>query len=455
MKLKIFLIWTAIFAYSSFAGPVSYYGKLQANGNRLVGSKTGVNKAVQVRGVSLGWSNSDWESAAFFNSTTVNALVDDWKAEIIRVPLGSTKHGGYDSQQANNKNRVIAAIDAAIAKDVYVIIDWHSHKAHLETNAAKAFFEEMAQTYGQEDNVIFEIYNEPECADGSDSSDNPNCEKTTWEHIKTYANTIIPAIRQYSDNLILVGTRNWSRRVDDVIGDELDYDNVAYVLHFYAQNHYLDRSIESQTGPPPSFREVITLAMNAGLPVFISEYGTTNSDGGQPGNNFNSHHAEHADEWLAFMDEKKISSCAWHVNDKYEGSAFFGTNSATTPNANRFPQTPANFINKSMMTASGQYIYDKLNAYAQTAEWLNPSPISVTKPSLHWNVRVVKNAVVLQVNADRVKLEIFDSQGRSVQTSRVFTGGNYTVPLNNLPQGLYFAKASMGSEAQVIRIPVF
>ncbi len=440
MKLAKFLVWVAVFAYSSFAGPVSYYGELQADGNRLVGSKTG-DKTVQIRGVSLGWSNSGWESASFFNSTAVNAMVDEWKADIIRVPIGYAEGGGYKND-ASNLTRVKAAIDAAIAKDVYVIIDWHSHNAHNETSAATAFFSEMVQTYGEEDNVIFEIYNEPNCNDGTDNS---SCAKTTWAEIKTYANAIIPIIRQYSNNLILVGTRHWSRRVDDVIGDEIDDDNVAYVLHFYADNHFLDRSVVALNDPAPSFREVITQAMDAGLLVFISEYGTTDSNGGQ-GDKLNSHNPAHTDEWLEFMDEKKISSCAWHVNNKNEGSAFF---------VSSFNPNTGDYADKNSMKISGQYIYDKLNAYAQTAEWRNPSPILVTKPSLHWNVRVINNAVVLQVNTGTVKLEIFDSQGRSVQTSRFFTDGKYMISLNNLPQGLYFAKASTGSEMQVIRVPVY
>ena len=324
--------------------PVEAYGKLLAKGNMLFGSKTGC-VPVQVRGVSLGWSNTDWESAPFFNSTTVNAMVNDWKAEIVRVPLGSSEYGGYDSDPANNKNRVLTAIDAAIAKNVYVVIDWHSHKAENEVSAAKAFFKEMAEKYGNNDHVIFEIYNEP-------------LDNVSWETIKKYAEEIIPVIRQYSNNLILVGTRTWSRRLDDVIGKELADNNVGYVLHFYSENLYLDRPVEGSKDPSsPTFRQVITQAMNAGLLVFISEYGTTNSDGGNPANgNLYSHNATYTDEWMAFMDERKLSSCAWHVNNKNEGSAFF------VPS---FSPASGDYNNENAMTASGKYIYNKLRAYSQ------------------------------------------------------------------------------------------
>ncbi|MDR1812832.1 MAG: glycoside hydrolase family 5 protein, partial [Candidatus Fibromonas sp.] len=335
-----------------FAGPVSYYGELKASGNKLVGSKTG--SAVQVRGISLGWSNTGWESARFFNEMAINAMVDDWKAEIIRVP--------YGQDDASNKARIKVAIDAAIAKDVYVIIDWHSHTAHNQTTAAAKFFSEMAREYGAKDNVIFEIFNEPE--------------RISWSGaIKPYANTVIDTIRKYSDNLILVGTPNWAQDIDVAVDaiTGTNRGNIAYVLHFYAYSHSLTTG--KTAGTTKIFRDAANQVLNANLPIFVSEYGTTHADGGQPAsqtnrtNNYNTHSAANTDAWHAFMDENKISSCAWNVNDKYEGSAFFGTTQGGT-----FSQTAANFSDKNMMTESGKYIYDKLNAYADDAEWRNPPP---------------------------------------------------------------------------------
>ena len=314
-------------------GPVSRYGKLQASGNKLVGSKTG-STAVQVRGVSLFWSNTGWGGDRFFNATAVNAMVDDWKAEIIRVPIGYSENGGY-ATDASNLTRVKAAINAAIAKDVYVIIDWHSHNAHNELSAATKFFTEMAQTYGSNDHVIFEIYNEPL--------------DISWATIKTYASSIISTIRQHSNNLILVGTPNWDQDVNVAASSPISDANVAYVFHFYAYTH-----------PLSSFQSKIKTVLDANLPVFVSEYGTTHADGGNPDDgNYNTHSASNTNAWHTFMDNNKISSCAWSVNDKYEGSAFFGTTKNGT-----FSQTAANFSNTSMMTASGKYIYEKLNSYA-------------------------------------------------------------------------------------------
>jgi endoglucanase len=446
-----------------FAGPVAVYGALKActinNKGRLCGSNTDyTNTAVQLRGVSLGWSNTGWESAAFFNAATVNAMIDDWKAEIIRVPLGYSEQGGYQGDANGNWTRAKAAIEAAIAKDVYVIIDWHSHKAHNETNAAKTFFETTVAEYHNNPHVIYEIYNEPTGVAWSGNNG-----------IKTYADAIVSAIRAKSaNNLILVGTPNWSQNVDAVTGNSnsVSGTNIAYVLHFYAASHSLTGYTASGSGATSrSFQTAINMVLDAGYPVFVSEYGTTHADGGcspsaaysdcQNGNQYSSHNATSANNWHTFMDNNLISNVAWNINDKYEGSAFFGTNSGTTSSANRFPQSPTtNFKDKTKMTTSGQYIYDKLVAYAASAPWRNVStPISTTpKVSGSNGMQLIKNGVSLQVS-DNAVLEVFSLNGNLIRKS-YFANGVYSVQFSDLPKSLYIAVFKFNNHKEVLYVPV-
>lgn len=333
----------------AFAGPVSYYGEFQTKNYMFVGSKTG--SAVQVRGLSLFWSQ--WGNS-FYNANAVNHLASDWKIEVIRAAYGSTG-AVYDSETAaQNRAFVNTIIQAAIDNDIYVIVDWHSHNAQKETENSTAFFSDIARTWGQYDNVIFELYNEP-----------TNVE---WSGIKSYAETVIDTIRKYSDNLILVGTPNYDQYIGDVIGNAIDKENIGYVLHFYAASHPLD-----------SYKNAILSVLGANLPLFVTEYGTTNADGGCSPvitesctqDHYTSHSENSSNNWHFFLDSKKISSVAWSVFDKYEGSAFFGT----SPDESFDQSNPANWADTNQMTLSGKYIFKKLNVYAESAVWRNPSSI--------------------------------------------------------------------------------
>jgi hypothetical protein len=309
--------------------------------------------------VSLGWSNTGWEPSAFFNATTVNAMVDSWKAQIIRVPMGYSEDGGYQTD-ASNWTRVKTAVDAALAKGVYVIIDWHSHNAHNETSAAMTFFGTTVKEYHNVPNVIFEIYNEPE--------------SVTWATVRSYATSVISAIRNAgANNLVLVGTPSWGQNVNAPLDNPLTDTNIAYVVHFYAYSH-----------PWSEFSAKVTAVLNAGYPVFASEYGTTHYDGGQSNvGNYDTHSDKNTDTWHDNMDLHKISSCAWNINDKYEGSAFFGISST-----GRFSQTAANFSNESMMTSSGKYIYNKLRTYAGSGGGTSSS--SSSGGAVAMNCQIVK-----------------------------------------------------------------
>ena len=134
--------------------------------------------------------------------------------------------GGYLKNPKTEKAKVKAAVEAAIDLGIYVIVDWHDHEAHLHTEQAKEFFAEMAKTYGDKPNVIYELWNEP-------------LNTHDWSTvIKPYHEKVIAAIRQVDpDNLIICGTQTWSQDVDKAARDPLAFENVAYTLHFYTGTH--------------------------------------------------------------------------------------------------------------------------------------------------------------------------------------------------------------------------
>lgn len=293
---------------------VEKHGKLRAIGNRIV-DKNG--KPVQLRGMSLFWSQ--W-MGKYYNQETVKWLKNDWKCTVVRAAM-AIEHEGYLLNPAQEKAKVIAVVDAAISEGIYVIIDWHDHHAEDHLEEAKIFFAEMAQKYGSYPNVIFETYNEPL--------------DVSWKEVlKPYHESVIAEIRKHAtDNLIICGTRNWSQNVDDVIGQKLTDKNVAYTLHYYAATH------------KEELRNIALSALNNDIPLFVTEYGTTEATGG------GSIDVEESKRWWNFLDEHKISWCNWSIADKDELSA------ALIPNANATGNWSDNDL-----TSSGKMVREEIRS---------------------------------------------------------------------------------------------
>ena len=103
---------------------------------------------------------------------------------------------------------------------MYVVIDWHIlSDGNPKTNQKKAlsFFARYAKKYGKQNNILYEICNEP----------NGN---VTWaKDIKPYAKKVIKKIRKYDKkNIIVVGTPTWSQDVDVVAKSPLKEKNIVY-----------------------------------------------------------------------------------------------------------------------------------------------------------------------------------------------------------------------------------
>jgi endoglucanase len=266
------------------AGPVTEHGLLRTEGSKIVGTH---GRPVSLAGNSFFWSQ--W-MGRFYNADAVNWLKQDWKAGIVRVAIG-IEYGGYLEQPAAEVAKIVAVVDAAIAADLYVIIDWHDHRAHERTAAAVAFFERMARRYGHHPHVIYEIYNEPL--------------RVSWsKDVKPYAETVIAAIRAIDpDNLIVVGSPRWSQDVDLAADDPISDPNVAYALHFYAGTH------------KQALRNKAVKALQKGLALFVTEWGTCSSNGDGRVD------AKSTEEWMAFMREWNLSHCNWAVSDKKEAAS--------------------------------------------------------------------------------------------------------------------------------------
>lgn len=251
-------------------------------------------KTVQLKGIST--HGISWYPQ-FINKECFAQFHDEWKANLMRIAMYTAEEGGYctDGDKDYLKELVCRGVEAATANDMYVIIDWHilfDSNPNMHIEEAEAFFDEMSAKYKDFNNVFYEICNEP-------NGD------TTWQDVKDYAKVIIETIRANDkDGIIIVGTPCWCQFVDQAAADPITgYDNIMYSLHYYAATHKED------------LRQRMKDAMDAGLPIFVTEYGICDASGNGVLD------IEQANAWVEAMNEYGISCAMWNLSNRDESSA--------------------------------------------------------------------------------------------------------------------------------------
>lgn len=273
---------------------VERYGSLKVVGTNLC---TEEGTPVQLRGISshaLHWYGK------YANRDVLEWLRNDWNAQLWRAAMYLSENGYFTSRTI--KNRVVDSVEACVDLGMYVIVDWHVHRDRdplLHTDEAIEFFTDIAKRWGDKPNVIYEICNEP------------NGSEVTWSgNVKPYAEKVIAAIRAIDpDNIIIVGTPTWSQDVDIAASDPLEMgSNIMYTLHFYAGSH------------GEELRAKADEALAKGLPLFVTEWGTTLNTGG--GDYF----PKESLEWLSWMKKNNVSWANWSLNNKGEASGLLEYN---------------------------------------------------------------------------------------------------------------------------------
>jgi len=272
---------------------VKTWGALQVKGVDLC-SATGTK--VQLKGVST--FGIIWDEGKNNINPDAFKTLKSWGVNTIRLAVYTEEWGGYcknDVERSVLDQTIANGISYATKLGMYVILDWHilnDNNPNTHIAEAKQFFADYSYKYSNYDNVLYEICNEPN-------------QGTTWADVKSYADTIIPIIRENDDDaVILVGTPQWSQRPDEAAKNPVKQKkNVMYVAHFYAATHGSDQ------------RGYITTARNLGAPVFITECSICSADGGGSVNYTS------ANEWKKYINDNNLSFVEWSLSNKSESSA--------------------------------------------------------------------------------------------------------------------------------------
>lgn len=304
--------------------PYKAHGKLAVSGTDLVDAS---GSKFQLKGVSthgLTWF------ADFVSKDTYQYFKDSVGINLVRFAMYTDTGDSYGYCSGGNKLEIEEllgkGVDAATDFGLYAIIDWHilnDNDPNMHIDDAKDFFDRISKKYASYGNVIYEIANEPNGG-------------TTWDSVKSYAETIIPIIRKNApDAIIIVGTPTWSQDVDVAAADPItDQTNLMYAVHFYAATHKDD------------LRNKVQSALDSGLPIFVSEFGLCDASGN------GSIDYDQSDAWFDLINDKNLSYAAWNISNKAETSSLFDSSCTKT----------SGFTDDDL-SDSGRYIKEKIESF--------------------------------------------------------------------------------------------
>ncbi|MCO8277136.1 cellulase family glycosylhydrolase [Actinoplanes sp. TRM 88003] len=303
--------------------PVAQNGQLRVCGVKLCNA---AGRPVQLQGMST--HGLQW-FADCYNDASIDALADDWKADLLRVSM-YVQEGGYETNPAGFTAQVNNLVEQATQRGLYSIIDFHTltpGDPNYNLARAKTFFNEVSARHAAKNNVIYEIANEPN--------------GVSWAGIKSYAEQVIPVIRANDpDAVVIVGSRGWSSlgvsegaSSSEITANPVNASNIMYAFHFYAASH------------KDNYRAEVERAA-ASLPLFVTEFGTvTYTGGGQVD-------LASTAAWLDLLDRLQIGYANWTYSDADESSAAFRPGTCGGPT----------YAGTSVLTESGTFMRNRIRA---------------------------------------------------------------------------------------------
>ncbi|MFN4243482.1 MAG: glycoside hydrolase family 5 protein [Tepidisphaerales bacterium] len=291
--------------------PVHTHGRLKVRNHQLIGTH---GRPVRLRGLSthgLHWFGPD----TFLRPHRLRELSTHWHADVLRLAVYPDE-GGYLTHPARLDPVIHQLIGDTARLGLYCIVDWHiltPGNPLLRLDAARDFFERLAAMHRRHPHLLFELCNEP---NGPDAN---------WDCLREYAGKLIPAIRRYDrDRILLMGTPGWSScgaaipptppnppanpsGPDELLRRPLAGSlahNLLYTFHFYAASH---------TG---HHRRVFERVASQ-LPVFVSEWGMNRATGHGPPDRRSTR------LWLGLLDRFNTSWVYWNLSNELSACAVF------------------------------------------------------------------------------------------------------------------------------------
>lgn len=213
------------------------------------------NEKVILRGVNI--PSLEWTSEGDNMMQSLVWTIDEWKANIARIPLSQDRWFGYASEQNDGgesyRTLVDQLVQIASEKEAYIWLDLHwnntgkwgqyigQHK--MPDKNSLYFWQDVSKKYANNPAVLFGLYNEPHniswdvWLDGGEISEEVevNGENQTLTFNAVGHQELFDAIRnQGAQNIVIAAGLDWGFDLSGILdGYALQGENIVYDTHPY------------------------------------------------------------------------------------------------------------------------------------------------------------------------------------------------------------------------------
>lgn len=229
--------------------------EIKVSGNKLVTAKGDV---VWLQGVNI--PSLEWSAAGEHILQSVKVVLDDWKANVIRLPVNNSFWFGRGKapQTSNDQEAYRRVVDnvvtLAAARGAYVILDLH--RFHAPEESAVEFWRDAAARYKNNPAVLFDVFNEPTgipweiWQKGGDFQVKVKTSPTPETRHSVGMQALIDAVRSTgAKNIVVCGGLGYAYDLSGVLNgfalSDPSGNGIMYATHFYNwhngwQKHFLD-----------------------------------------------------------------------------------------------------------------------------------------------------------------------------------------------------------------------
>jgi len=254
-------------------------------------------RKLRLRGVALG---DPLDARGGRPGSDMALLASSWRANVVRLSVSSTGYRDHKSRQLQALDR---DVQAALAADMWVIIDWHVigwPDGRVENDWYDSswplcldFWTTMRDRYGQNGRLIFELWNEPLSPTAWDA---PN--DYVWPELRARYSELVGLIRRTTENLVLCAGDWNSYDLRGVRQNPVSGTNIGYVWPCYPLQG---------RGDPGAWAAMLD-GLEAVAPVVVTEWGFSPEATSE-------HYHGTAESFgkplIAFLDRRGLHWIAW------------------------------------------------------------------------------------------------------------------------------------------------